>query len=190
MIGAESLIRSSPVTRPTASSPSSAESLRCASCASMRAAPRRHRGRAPSAPRARGRSCRSSSGRGAPRPTPANAPCRQADLDCTFRAGYCGVCAGRASALMALGTARAPGPAASLSASAGHEMRVAAVGWRARRAELQPDVYPGCALDLQEAAQRHAGAERSDAEADAEQERARSAGTTRPARRARCSRSG
>ena len=39
MIGAVSLTRSSPVTRPTASSPRSAARRRCASCASIRSGP-------------------------------------------------------------------------------------------------------------------------------------------------------
>ena len=151
-----------------------------------------------------------------------NAPCRQADLDCTFRAGYCGVCAGRASALMALGTARAPGPAASLSASAGHEMRVAAVGWRARRTNKAGDTgnrrFPASGSRVACRKIRRSSGEEVSRDAlpprhllparpsgsgaksyrtrgrrrrgRCPSARARSSGTTRPARRARCSRSG
>ena len=62
-----------------------------------------------------------------------HAPDRQRDLDRALRAGNRGVHAGGAGALVALRTARALRPAASLSASAGHGLRVAArarpTGW-------------------------------------------------------------
>ena len=79
-----------------------------------------------------------------------------------------------AGLLMALRTARALRPAASLSASAGHGVSVAPsrraqTGHRVGGVELAPGGAQG--LDLEEPAQRHARPERADAEADEERAR-------------------